>query len=113
MRVLLKSGADINVPDSLRWRCLDLASYEGNIEAVKLLLEAGDDPSRPIMVDSTTYSAFHAACLNNKLDVAVLLFESGIETTLKGAHGNLTSDIARAYGHADLAVFLSRPQKIL
>jgi ankyrin repeat protein len=108
---------------------LVMAAANGRLEAARLLLDAGADPSlangdgtTPLMsaawtghlevlqlllergaaVDDvdTDNSAFHMACLTNHAECAEALAWAGCDVGLKDIHGRTGREVAEANGHA-------------
>ncbi|XP_014671481.1 PREDICTED: ankyrin-1-like [Priapulus caudatus] len=68
VRMLLSHGADANAADSQGRNSLYYAAFSGWLDIVRLLLEAGADPT----------SLYHAACLV-RMDIGRLLLEAGAD----------------------------------
>jgi len=82
--VLLRRGADPNIPAQDNATALMYASWIGDVESVDRLLDAGADPNR-MNVDGKT--ALMAASRNGQADVVELLLKKGAEPDQQTANG--------------------------
>ncbi|XP_042235992.1 serine/threonine-protein phosphatase 6 regulatory ankyrin repeat subunit B-like, partial [Homarus americanus] len=78
--MLLKSGADANLPKDDGQTPLHLAAYYGNLKTLKLLLE--DDSAKPLLQSKT---ALHLACSSCRVEAAKMLIDHVIKTSGKEA----------------------------
>ena len=60
IRAAIESGDDVNEWDDLGMTPLLYAVFRGDIDALRLLLDAGADPSRPQRGDPTATPLWHA-----------------------------------------------------
>lgn len=91
-----------------RLTALALASQFGHIEVVKVLLDAGEDPSRYNPAGFHAHSTpLHQAALAGHFDVVRLLVSRGARRDLRDIHNNATpADWAEHVGQHDIASFL-------
>jgi ankyrin repeat protein len=119
-------------PKGATFRATCSAARCGNLEVVRLLLDAGADPSRadgdghtPLMlaagngqlevlqlllgrgaaVDATNthdLTAFHYACSNNQLDCVEAMIEAGSDVGRRDCTGETGREMAERQGHAVL-----------
>jgi cytohesin len=104
-RALLKAGADPNRRDVVGREPLALAAGTGQTEFVTLLLEAGADARRPSAPGAV--GALHAAAVMGYGRIVATLLASGADPGARDSKGRTAFDLARAKGHARLAVTLS------
>lgn len=88
---------------------LHKASYLGNLEIVKYLVEQGSDINH--IFDETLATPLHYAASNNKLDVVKYLIEKGANVNHKDKDGNTPIEVAIRYGHTDTIEYLKSIQK--
>lgn len=91
-----------------RHRALALAAQFGRVDAVRALLEAGEDPNRYNPVGAHSHSTpLHQAALAGHLDVVRLLIERGARLDIKDVMWNGTpADWARHEGRAEMEAYL-------
>ncbi|XP_042867211.1 serine/threonine-protein phosphatase 6 regulatory ankyrin repeat subunit A-like isoform X3 [Penaeus japonicus] len=70
--MLLKSGADANLPKDDGQTPLHLAAFHGNLLTLKLLLE---DNAKPSLQSKTGETALHLACSSCRVDVVKAIIE--------------------------------------
>ena len=91
LKLLINSGADVNkVEDALgigTTTALITAVTERNIEGVKLLLDAGADPSGPN--DSGLTPLHYAANFSGDYDIVKILLASGADVHAKTKYGHI------------------------
>jgi hypothetical protein len=87
---------------------LALACQHGHVEVLKLLLDAGEDPSRYNPVGFHAHSTpLHQAALAGYFDVVRMLVRHGARIDLKDIHHSGTAaDWAEYAGHNEIAGFL-------
>ncbi|XP_050688189.1 serine/threonine-protein phosphatase 6 regulatory ankyrin repeat subunit C-like isoform X2 [Eriocheir sinensis] len=71
--MLLKSGADANLPKDDGQTPLHLAAHNGNLKTLKLLLE--DDNAKPLLQSKSGESPLHLACLSCRVEAAKMLLD--------------------------------------
>ena len=99
MRYLLEHGADPNLDGSGGETALSLVSGRGDLEAVRLLLDAGADVDKCPAYKGTPLGD---ACYGGHLDVAKLLREKGASVNQSGGRGVVgASPLHEAVGYAD------------
>ena len=104
-RRLVKEGADINAPQSVRYgepilvRLAVLPSASG----VKTAIELGADPNRGDFVGRT---ALMVAAAANRTDAMRLLIDAGADVNLEGAAGRTALGAAKAAGATEAIALL-------
>lgn len=91
-----------------RHLALALSSQYGHVEAVRLLLDAGEDPNRFNPVGGHSHSTpLHEAAGNGHLDVVRLLIERGAKTDIRDIlFGGTAEGWATHAGKKDVAAYL-------
>ncbi|HEU5413502.1 MAG TPA: ankyrin repeat domain-containing protein [Candidatus Angelobacter sp.] len=111
---LLKARESLALASSEdRHIALALAAQFGHVEIVRLLLDAGEDPSRYNPVGMHSHSTpLHQAALAGHRAVAELLVERGARKDLKDVLFEGTpADWARHAGHTELAEYLGSAEE--
>lgn len=95
-----KFGTDLNAKDSNGDIALNIASYSGQLNVVKILIDAGADVNiqNDVGVTALMLSAYH-----NHLDVVKELIKAGANLDLVSKNGN-TALIWSAYNHSDIEI---------
>jgi ankyrin repeat protein len=99
---LLQKGYDISTTDQ-ELTALHLASGNGHLELVKLLLENGANPNA---VNESNDTPLHKAVENGYLDLVKLLLENGANPNAVGESNNTPLHKAAANGDLDLVGLL-------
>uniref|UniRef100_A0A0B6Z2I9 Uncharacterized protein n=1 Tax=Arion vulgaris TaxID=1028688 RepID=A0A0B6Z2I9_9EUPU len=94
---------DINGLDSSGLTPLHNAVLEGNLAAVKLLVQHGADMNRK---DSDTWTPLHAACANGEADIARYLLSKGASKDIKTNIGERPLDLCDARDFSVISVML-------
>lgn len=98
VKYLLTKGADPNAigmpPENVF--PLFVASLAGHASTVQALLLGG---ALLNMVTASGASAFHAACSEQQLSVAIVLLRAGIDYMLRAVDGRTGLEIAKKFGH--------------
>ncbi|CAG5136441.1 unnamed protein product [Candidula unifasciata] len=94
---------DINGLDSNGLTPIHNAVLEGNLAAVKLLVQHGADVNRK---DSDTWTPLHAACANGEADIARYLLSKGANKDIKTNDGERPLDLCDARDFAIISVML-------
>ncbi|XP_069167057.1 serine/threonine-protein phosphatase 6 regulatory ankyrin repeat subunit B [Procambarus clarkii] len=81
--MLLKSGADANLPKDDGQTPLHLAAYNGNLKTLKLLLE--DDSAKPLIQSKAGETSLHLACSSCRVEAAKMLIEHVLKKSGKEA----------------------------
>jgi len=108
IRLLLARGADVAAvsKNAIRNEPLQAAVASGEVEAARLLLDAG------AAVDARShgqFTALHIAAENGDLPLVKLLRAAGADPALRLETGATPEDLARAKGHPEVARFLRPP----
>lgn len=107
---MIKAGADLNritVDESPVYR----AAKSGDLEIVKLLLNAGANPNAISQVPwKKIYqeTALHRAAREGFLEVAQALVKAGAKIDTKDRNGHTPSDLAQKNGHLEVSRFLAQ-----
>ncbi|BFZ11558.1 hypothetical protein BsWGS_14597 [Bradybaena similaris] len=94
---------DINGLDSTGLTPIHNAVLEGNLAAVKLLVQHGADVNRK---DADTWTPLHAACANGEADIARYLLSKGANRDLKTNDGERPLDLCDARDFSIISVML-------
>jgi len=103
LKLLIDSGADVNVKNKYGKTSLTIASYKGFTEIVKLLLESGADPNTQ---DKEENSSLIYASYKGFTEIVKILLESGADINYKDYLGDTSFTIALYNGHIETANFL-------
>ena len=79
---------------------LHLAAYEGHIEIVKILLDAGADKDFKTFY---RYTPLHVAVYKNNKEIVEMLLKAGANKTIKNNQGKTPAEAATQEGHTDIA----------
>lgn len=82
MKALIDGGADIHAKGINGWAPLHMAAARGNLEAAKLLLEAGADVNQRTEIDGHD-SPLMEATRNGRAEMVRLLLEHGADTEVR------------------------------
>jgi ankyrin repeat protein len=106
---LLKNGADVKLAarNAQKVTALHAGASRGGAEIVKLLLEAGADPSAK---QERGFVPLHSAAANGNAAVVELLLKHGARAHAKADDGKTPGDMAAEGGHEDLAEMLGKAQ---
>ena len=74
-KLLLEKGADVNQPKLMNETPLMVASKEGHVDEVKLLLKYNAN----VTAETTGFTALYLACCNDHIEVAKVLIENGAD----------------------------------
>ena len=109
-RLLLESGAKVNVADWFGWTPLMYASYNGRTHLAKLLISKGADVNAKSNVGWTPlmYAAY-----KGRADIGKLLIEKGADVTAKTRGGETALAIAESRGERDFAKLLRQNSRKL
>lgn len=101
-RILVESGADVNRPsrNSIRVSPLHSAVESGSIQLLDLLLSHGAAPDAVEFLEATP---LHSAAARGSREMVEKLLAAGAGRKRKTKDGKTAADLARQYGHADLA----------
>jgi ankyrin repeat protein len=96
-QLLLRRGADPNIPGALGVPPLLAATSAGSEEIVQLLLDAGADPN--VSEARFGFSPLADAARNGYTEIARILLDAGADRYAKVKNGRTPADIARQSGH--------------
>lgn len=109
-KLLIRHGVDVNARRREGFTPLHIATGEGKLEVVKVLLSAGAQPNAKCRsTDGGT--PLHTACAWNRSRIARVLVEQGSDITVKDKKKKTPVYFARLYGHKRLADYLVRTQE--
>eukprot|EP00439_Symbiodinium_sp_Y106_P084604 s19_g26.t1 len=102
--LLLEASADVETPMSDGATPLVIASQNGYVDFVQLLLEARADLNRAVPQQGA--SALHIACQNGHLEVARLLLDVGAEVNKTMNDGTAALFLASQQGYLEIVQLL-------
>lgn len=104
---LLKNGADVHAAarNAQKVTALHAAASRGDLEIVRMLLEAGADPNAR---QEGGFVPLHSAAQNGNVPVAELLLEHGAKADARNDKGKTPAEIAEEAKHPELAARLRR-----
>ncbi len=102
VKLLLESGADVNIKSQSGDTALILATDKGYIEIIRILLEHGANPNARGNYDRT---ALMKAGYRGWTDIARLLLENGADVDARCEAGTALADAAN-HGHIDIVRLL-------
>jgi ankyrin repeat protein len=76
----------VDAADEYKRSALVWASFEGNAEFVKKMVQQGADLNHQ---DAAGLSSLHAAAQNGRIEVAEILLQHGANINIKDEHGNI------------------------
>ena len=103
VRLLLETGASVNMKDLLGYTALMWAAMSGSADTVKLLLDAGADVD---MMNNYGSTALMRAAQNGYEDIVMLLLESDADAGIRNNLGETAGMLASENGFADIARLL-------
>jgi ankyrin repeat protein len=108
-KLLLKFGANPNIPDKNGEFPIDHFATRGSGEIIETLVHAGN----PVDLSCTDieYTPLHFAAKFGNADAVQQLLSLGADPNIKTQHGNTPGDLARKYGHEQLADFLKSKER--
>jgi ankyrin repeat protein len=101
---LLASGVDINALGAIRRPALTLASYNGHMDIVKLLVEKGADID--MVSGNGEDTALIMAVKLKEAEIATYLVESGANVNIEDAEGKTALNYAQETGQAGIVSLL-------
>ena len=112
-KLLIKSGADVNMKDKGGRTPLHAAVSNNRIDFVRLLLESGADPNAKCkhlyiapdggLLPASEVTPLHIAANEGYEDLVKLLLESGADPTARDSLGRTPAEVAEWSGHRDMA----------
>ena len=92
-------GASVGLP-------VFLAAYEGNLDALEVLLAAGADPNLFSEDAPRPAPPIFGAAYGGSTDAALMLIDAGADVTVRSPEGHGPADWADSQGHRELADLL-------
>ena len=110
VKALVAAGADVRAAarNPFKVQAIHAATASGNLEIVRVVLEAGADPNAQ---QQAGFRPMHEAGANNRRDLAELLVSYGGDPTLTNDEGKSSIDLAREKGHADLVAWMENVKR--
>jgi len=102
LEFLLKNRASLMKRNKYGDDALMLSAYNGDLEAVKLLVQAG------AMIDHEGWTALHYAAFQGHAEVAAYLLEKGAEINALASNRQTALILAARHGHAAVAALLKQ-----
>lgn len=104
-RMLVEAGADVNRPSDnvIRVAPLHSAVESGNVALLELLLAHGAKPDPVEFLEATP---LHSAAARGNREMVEKLLAAGADRHRKTKDGKTAADLARQYGHAEIAAEL-------
>jgi ankyrin repeat protein len=101
-RILVDAGADVNRPseNSIRVAPLHSAVESGSVLLLELLLEHGAKPDPVEFLEATP---LHSAAARGSREMVEKLLAAGADRQRKTRDGKTAADLARQFGHLELA----------
>jgi ankyrin repeat protein len=106
-RMLVEAGADVNRPsqNSIRVAPLHSAVESGSIPLLDLLLSHGATPDAVEFLEATP---LHSAAARGSREMVEKLLAAGADRKRKTKNGKTAAELARQYGHTELAEELEK-----
>lgn len=106
-RLLVEAGADVNRPsdNAIRVAPLHSAVESGNVALLELLLAHGAKPDPVEFLEATP---LHSAAARGNREMVEKLLAAGADRHRKTKDGKTAADLARQFGHAEIAAELER-----
>jgi ankyrin repeat protein len=101
-QILIDAGANVNANASTS-SALSHAIRTGNIDFVKLVLDAGASPNNLIYV-----SELQIAIINNRPEMVELLLKAGADTTYTNIKGQTALELAKEEGFVDIIEIIEK-----
>jgi ankyrin repeat protein len=97
---LLEKGADVNIKSFRELSPLHLATFNGTLQMVKLLLANGADVNAE---DFYQWTALMNAIYLGSIELVEILLKSGADVNAKNSEGRTSLFIAENLGHTEIA----------
>jgi ankyrin repeat protein len=104
VELLLKSGANANLPDPAGNTALHYAAQENRRVILRLLLENKGDPNHK---NNKGETSLHTATLYDQIAIVKLLLANKADATIKDQEGKTALDWAKQYSRDEIAALLS------
>jgi ankyrin repeat protein len=101
---LLEAGAEIEAPTFWGMTPFCVAAWQGHVQCVYFLSEAGANKDQPTLHDEIT--PLHYAAHNNHLEIVRFLVEAGSNKDQPDLHGKTPMHFAASEGHLDMVKLL-------
>lgn len=101
-KLLIKHGADVNLPVSWQRTPLYAANKAGYADIVKLLLDNGANPNQVAKAQTPLHVAAEKGCLQ----CVIHLVDAGAEVNALTSNGNPPIHLAKLSGHEDVVAYL-------
>jgi ankyrin repeat protein len=105
LKWLLDHGAERERRGINNWAPLHVAANRGLVGSVALLLDRGADINIGTVIDGN-WTPLMEAAFRSQFDVVQLLVKRGADITRRDEGGETAEEIARRYGHREVADFL-------
>lgn len=103
VKLLLKNGAEVNIPSDKKETALHGAVIQRHKAIVKILLENGADVHA---CNKKGFTPYHAACLQPDVEILDILFQKGARTETRSSKGNTPLLDASKGGNVDTVQML-------
>jgi glycerophosphodiester phosphodiesterase len=109
VKLLVRSGFDVNYINSEGEVALHIAARFGYEECAKVLLDRtyGQDPQLDVPEHTFAWTPFFVACVDGQLPIVKLLLEAGADPDRVDSSGWRAQEHAALRGHLDVAGFIS------
>jgi len=110
VKILLKYGANPNIPNMNGLAALDHAVHamnvcNGCVDIVEVLLAHGADVNHQ---DASGFTAFHRAVMFNNIILVKLLLEHGADPLIKTNYDKTALEMASYFGFHEIAVLINK-----
>eukprot|EP01101_Sappina_pedata_P006415 TRINITY_DN3173_c0_g1_i1.p1 TRINITY_DN3173_c0_g1~~TRINITY_DN3173_c0_g1_i1.p1 ORF type:complete len:578 (+),score=132.52 TRINITY_DN3173_c0_g1_i1:113-1846(+) len=109
---LLKRGVSATATDEFGLNALQIASMNGELGCVDVLLNHKESPIDVNAGDENGLTALHFAAQQGQIEVAQLLLDHGADVTVTTHSGNTPLQLAIEEGHQQLARYLAQHHQL-